>query len=232
MSTELALVMPVYNEEAIIAHVLRGWCTELEHLQIDYQILALNDGSKDHTADVLATFRGNPRITVINKTNSGHGPTILEGYRQAVQRAPWVFQTDSDNEMRPEYFETLWKEREQYDALFGIRTNRAQSLGRRVMSSGSRMAVRLRFGFGGVRDVNVPYRLMRTSLLGPMIEKIPANTFAPNVLISGGFRRAKARIFNYPVPYEFRKTGTVSIASMKLLKISSKSLWQTLRYPV
>lgn len=232
MSTELAVVMPVYNEEAIIAEVLRSWTRELEHLQIPFQILALNDGSKDHTADVLATFRHDSRITVINKKNSGHGPTILEGYRRAVELAPWVFQIDSDNEMRPEYFEPFWAQREQYDALFGMRANRAQALPRRVMSAGSRLAVRMRFGFGGVCDVNVPYRLMRSDLLRPMLDKIPATTFAPNVLIAGAFRRMGARIFNRPVPYEFRKTGTVSLASMKLIKISTRSLWQTLRYPV
>jgi dolichol-phosphate mannosyltransferase len=232
MSTELAVVIPVYNEEAIIAQVLRTWCRELEQLQIDFQILVLNDGSQDHTAEVLNTFRGDSRITILHKENAGHGPTILQGYRQAVDLAPWVFQTDSDNEILPDYFGSFWAVREQYDALFGNRVHRAQALTRRVMTAGSRMAVRLRFGFGGVRDVNVPYRLMRAAMLRPMLEKLPADTFAPNVLLSGGFRRARARILNRPVPYEFRKTGRVSLATLRLFQIAAKSLRQTLSYPV
>jgi hypothetical protein len=75
-------------------------------------------------------------------------------------RATWVFQCDSDDEMSPDAFPKLWNRREKYDAVFGFRAGRAQNAARRFLSGGSRCgdknAVRR-----GVRDVNVPYRLMR-----------------------------------------------------------------------
>ena len=43
--------------------------------------------------------RRHPRLVVDVKPNSGHGPTILRGYRRGVVTADWVFQTDSDDEM-------------------------------------------------------------------------------------------------------------------------------------
>lgn len=229
---ELVVVMPVYNEEAIIEEVVRTWRDELVRLGIPFQLMVLNDGSRDHTADVLNKFRDDSNINIIHKANSGHGPTVLQGYRQAVDLAPWVFQTDSDNELLPEHFGPFWEKREDYDALFGIRVNRDQPLSRKMISAGSRTAVRMRFGFGGVDDVNVPYRLMRSSVLKPMLDKVPANTWAPNVLLAGGFRRAKARILNLPVPHVGRKTGVPSVANLKWVKVASKSLWQTLTYPV
>ena len=125
-SRELIVVMPVYNEAECIQNVLSEWRDALENLGIDFQIVALNDGSKDQTATGLEAFAEDARFQIVNKANSGHGPTILEGYRDAVSRAKWVFQVDSDDEMKPASFGELWKRREKYDALFGYRHNREQ----------------------------------------------------------------------------------------------------------
>jgi len=228
MERDLALVMPVYNEEACIVEVLQSWKATLSQLGIRYEMIVLNDGSKDRTAEALASFAGDPTIVVVNKRNSGHGPTILEGYRMAVKRAPWVFQCDSDNEMRAEHFPALWAQREQYDALFGIRAGRAQNAGRKLISACSRLTVKLFFG-QGVQDVNTPYRLMRAPLLDRALGQIPADTFAPNVIISGALAQAGLRLCNVPVPHEGRRTGSVSIVKWRLWKAAFRSFWQTLR---
>ena len=227
MGRELAVVMPVYNEEACIADVVRDWQETLGTAGIDFQMLVLNDGSSDGTAEALAPFAGNPRITVVNKPNSGHGPTILTGYTQAVELADWVFQCDSDDEMKACHFPTLWAGREAYEALFGVRSGREQGLARRLISAVSRLTVRLLFG-SGVRDVNTPYRLMRAPLLADIIAQIPGNTFAPNVIISGAIARAGLRIGNFPIPHEQRRTGTVSIVKWKLWKSVMRAFLQTL----
>jgi glycosyltransferase involved in cell wall biosynthesis len=195
---------------------------------IEFRMIVLNDGSRDGTREALAAFEGDPRVTVIHKPNSGHGPTILMGYRQAVELAPWVFQCDSDDEMKPEHFPELWNIRDPYDAVFGLRQGRRQNVGRKIISAGSRLTVRLLFG-KGVLDVNTPYRLMRSDLLKQILPQIPDDTFAPNVIISGTLARSGARICNRPVPHEGRRTGTASIVKWKLWKSALKALWQTLR---
>jgi glycosyltransferase involved in cell wall biosynthesis len=198
-------------------------------MQLDFALLVLNDGSKDGTARALEAFQDDPRVRVINKQNSGHGPTILAGYRIAVEEADWVFQCDSDDEMKPAHFAKLWDKRAKYDALFGVRVHREQEAARKLLSAGSRMAVRLLFG-RGVRDVNTPYRLMRASALRPIVRAIPDDTFAPNILISGVFSRGRNRIYNALVPHENRKTGTASLTSSKVWKVAWKSLRQTLQF--
>ena len=224
----LALVMPVYNEEACIAAVVASWRDLFASLGIDFRMFILNDGSRDGTAAALAPLGEDPRIEVINKTNSGHGPTILAGYARAVASAEWVFQCDSDDEMKPDHFPKFWEQRESYDALFGVRTGRAQNAGRSLISAVSRSTVRLLFG-AGVTDVNTPYRLMRASLVEQIIAQIPADTFAPNVIISGALARAGVRIHNESVPHEQRRTGTVSIVKWKLWKSAMRSFLQTIR---
>jgi len=219
--------MPIYNEHECIEQVLQSWHDTLAALQINFRILALNDGSTDDTAKVLQNFADNQRIIAINKKNSGHGPTILKGYRQAVKDAKWVFQCDSDNEMGPEHFKKLWNERQDYDAVFGIRSGRSQNLGRKTISFTSRLAIKYLFA-SGVTDVNTPYRLIRSIILKKIIVNIPDNTFAPNIIISGIIAKQGHRILNLPVPHQNRQTGTVSITNLKLWRSAGVALWQTI----
>jgi dolichol-phosphate mannosyltransferase len=111
--------------------------------------------------------------------------------------------------------------------VFGIRSGRQQAADRKLISGISRLIVRWLFG-RGVADVNVPYRLMRSCYLRQAIEQIPADTFAPNVIIAGAFARAGLRIANVPVPHEGRKTGQVSIMKWKLWKAAARAFRQTL----
>jgi len=225
---DVTVVMPVYNEEACINEVVDDWKAALDRLRISYRVLVLNDGSRDDTAQKLARYQDDPAVTVVNKPNSGHGPTILAGYRTACETSEWVFQVDSDNEMRAEHFQKLWQERIGCDAVIGIRSAREQALPRRIVSMISRMAVNVFYG-RGVRDVNCPFRLMRAGILAQFLERIPADTFAPNVAIAGLFMLSGCAVKNIAVPHSNRQTGEVSIKKWKLFKAAVKSFAQTIR---
>lgn len=223
---QLVLVMPVYNEEACIAKVIEDWRGILSHEVGTFRMLILDDGSTDATGDVLTRYAGDPSITLIQKPNSGHGPTILQGYRKAVDMAQWVFQCDSDDEIPADEFPKLWKARQRYDFLFGVRRNREQNAGRRLISAVSRLTVRALFG-SGVEDVNTPYRLMRAKELAPIISQIPDDTFAPNVLISGIAARRRKPILNIEVPHRGRRTGSASIVKWTLWRSAFRAFYQT-----
>ncbi len=225
---KLAIVMPVYNEEACIAGVLRKWVEALDALDLDYRIHVYNDGSRDHTLEVLnrAAAELGGTVVVHDKPNGGHGHTILTGYRQNCEQNDWIFQIDSDDEMGPESFHELWAVRNNYDLLVGYRDGRIQNFIRKTVSLASRLSVRLLFG-KSIWDVNTPYRLMRTAAFRDVYRMIPDNTFAPNVIISGIAASRKLRCFEMPVPQQERKTGEVSIRKWKLLKAALKSFGQT-----
>jgi glycosyltransferase involved in cell wall biosynthesis len=225
---ELALVMPVYNEEGCIAAVVRSWRGMLCASGINFVMIVINDGSRDGTADILQGFAGDERIRVIHQANAGHGPTVLKGYGQAVILADWVFQCDSDNEMGPDSFGSLWEMRHEADAVFGHRQDRKQNLQRSLISLGSRMTVEWFFG-RGIEDVNTPYRLMRSSVLGPILECIAPDTLAPNVILCGALTFAGVRVRSVPVPCRPRQTGRASIVRWKLWRVAVRSFGQTLR---
>jgi len=225
-SLDAAIVMPVYNEAECIVDVVNSWVNILSSLNIRFTILVFNDGSTDNTSEVLKCFETHTNVQVVHKKNSGHGPTILMGYRTAIDLADWIFQCDSDDEMKATHFPNLWKNRMKYDVLFGIRHNRCQSTGRKMISRLSRLTIKQLFG-KSVSDVNVPYRLMHRDVLQKAIADIPDNTFAPNVIISGMISKFNYRIYEIPVPHEHRKTGKESLVQLKLWKMAFKSFIQT-----
>jgi dolichol-phosphate mannosyltransferase len=226
---DLALVMPVYNEEACIELVVRRWLAVLRGESLSFRILLYDDGSRDGTAASLVRLAAEPEVEVYSGPNRGHGPTILTGYRRAADMAAWVFQCDSDDEMPPEAFREFWMRRADADALVARRVDRLQSQGRRFISAVSRRSIGMLYG-RGVDDVNSPYRLLRAGILAPIARRIPDHTFAPNVILSGALIRGGARILNLPVLHEPRRTGQVSIVRWRLWKAAARAFWQTLAF--
>lgn len=225
---DLVVVMPVYNEEEVLAATVESWLQVLGTLDVEFELVVLDDGSRDGTAAVVDRLTEDPRVRGVTKVNEGHGPTILRGYHDAVERSEWVFQVDSDDEMPAGAFPALWTVRDQADAVFGYRTGREQTLDRKLISRIARLTARVAYGCR-LRDVNTPYRLMRADVLAPIVARIPDDTFAPNVVISGALARTGARVVELPVAHTPRTTGQVSIIGTRALKAAVRSFLQSVR---
>ncbi len=226
---QLAVVMPVYNEENCIAAVINKWTAEFQRLNIDFQIHAYDDGSKDETLRILTDLaKKNRNLFVHKKLNSGHGPTISKGYRENCN-AEWIFQIDSDDEIGTEAFEELWEKRTQYDFLIGRRNSFNSPLSRRVTSFMSRLVVRIFYG-SGVYDVNLPYRIMKSDKFKELFLALPDNMFAPNVVVSGVASLTKMSIYEYKIEKQRRDLGELSLKKMKLLKAAIKAFVQSIMF--
>lgn len=224
---DLSVVMPVYNEEETIEDVLSNWIATLNSLSIDYEFRVYNDGSKDGTLSQLENLaKRYPSLMVINKKNEGHGPTILQGYRESP--GTWVFQTDGDNEMPSESFKGLWEHRDRFDILLGCRAKRTSPPSRRIVTACSKTLVRIMWG-KGIWDVNTPYRLIRRTCLEKMLQSIPPNTFAPNLIISGLAMHNRLRTYQCWVSHHTRNTGKTSLAKWRLCRAALMSFFQTVR---
>lgn len=222
---ELAVIIPVYNEEEIIQTVIKEWDKKLKELNIGYVIAAYNDGSKDQSLKKLNELQLE-NLKIIDKKNSGHGPTIIKGYLDHLDYE-WLFQVDSDHELRPEDFSKLWLKRKDYDFLVGKRINRHSPLPRQIMTFISSLTIKIFYGFG-MTDVNIPFRLMRVSKFQSLFTHLQ-NIFAPNVIISGFACLKNLKIYQIDVPFYERQTGEVSIQKWKLLKVALKSFIETIR---
>ncbi len=227
---DLAVIIPLYNEEELIKSTIDSCLKELNCLGICYDLFVLNDGSTDNSEKVLKTIaEKSSNLFIMNKPNSGHGPTILKGYKLAAKNYEWIFQIDSDNEMSIEDFHKLWNKRNEYDFLIGKRTNREQSFLRKLMSIASRLCVRLFYG-KGPSDVNSPYRLMKSEKFVELFHKIPQNTFAPNVIISGYVGMKKLNLYETNVIHLSREHGTSSIKISNFISVAIKSFLQIISF--
>lgn len=217
--------MPAYNEAARIEGVITEWLRELDSLRIDYALQVYDDGSIDKTPEMINKLcLTHSRLIYRRQENRGHGPTVLRGYHEA--ESDWVFQTDSDGEVGASYFVELWSRRQDYDLLMAYRVGRDSDLSRKALSWAARKAISLLFSVQ-VRDVNVPFRLIRTTCLKQQLPFIPEETLAPNVFLSGLVGKSGGRIYEHPVPHQ--GSGTSSISTAGVIRFACVSFWQAVR---
>jgi glycosyltransferase involved in cell wall biosynthesis len=224
---ELAVVMPVYDEAANIAFVLRDWFACLDNVAPNFVLLAINDGSKDDTASILksSAIELGARLRVMNKPNSGHGRTCREGYELALAaNACWIFQIDSDGQCDPAFFRTFYEERAGYDCIFGYRRTRADGVGRLMIARTYRLLLWLLTG-AFMRDANVPYRLIRANALRRALRHVPADVDLQNVALTIALKREpNLRWKDEPIHFQARQGGTNSINYRKIVKMGLKFL--------
>jgi len=216
---ELVVVMPVYNEAANISSVVREWFGCLDKVVPHFLLLALNDGSTDETATILASLTEDlgSRLRAVNKPNSGHGSSCREGYELALgEGAPWILQVDSDGQCDPAFFEEFFTNRAAYDCLFGNRRTRDDGLGRVVISFCCRVLLWLTTGTY-LKDPNVPYRLVRASALRTALRSIPEDFNLQNIALTFVLQREQAlRWKHFPIHFRARQAGENSINYRKI----------------
>ena len=202
---ELLVTMPVYNEQASVEKAVLEWFAEVARWTPDFVFLVINDGSTDGTLARLHALRARlgTRLEILDRENRGHGQSCLQGYRIARERGvPYVLQIDSDGQCDPQFFGGLWQARDAHDVIYGRRVRRDDGWQRAVVSAVERVFLLVLFGVNCV-DANVPYRLMRTTRLGPALARIPADFWLGNIALSVLLRKDPT-IREGRVPIHFR----------------------------
>jgi len=224
------LVMPAYNEQDCITKVIENWMRLIKKYP-GSEMVVINDGSKDNTADKLDSIKTlYTNLTVVHQENQGHGATVLNGYRYVVKtKHKWVFQTDSDDQFVPEDFDKLWQNRKKSDFIIGFRQNRDDPLHRIIISRTVRLFNLLFFG-SPILDANVPYRLMNRSYLNRLISVIPGNLFAPNIFLSILAKKDGQGLMNIPITHKKRETGSISIVKWTLIKVCLRGLKELIAF--
>ena len=234
MPREIMVVMPVFNEEGCVEAVLEEWTKELKRSGLDYGLLLLDDGSTDRTPAILARWareREGERIEIISRANRGHGQTCLEGCRRAAaQDVPWIFQIDSDGQCDPSFFPAVWEERHDHDVVYGRRARRRDGWKRVLASSLVRLTVKLATGADCV-DANVPYRLMSTANLRPLVESIPSEFDLANIALAVQIQRAGWREASVPIVFRPRAGGEPSVPLSRFAHKAIELFFQLRRLP-
>ena len=143
MKPEISVVIPVYNEEAGLAKLFSRLYPALDALDLPYEVVFVNDGSRDCSPAILADqFRMRPDVTrvVLFNGNYGQHMAILAGFE--ATRGDIVITLDADLQNPPEEIgKLIAKIHEGYDYVGSIRRARHDSAWR---THASRLMNRLR----------------------------------------------------------------------------------------
>jgi len=213
----LSVVMPVYNEEAIIEQVVRSVYSSIVSRIPDSEFIIVNDCSTDNTLKILKKLNKElKKIRIITPAkNGGHGKSIRLGFINA--KKDWVFQIDSDNEYNPAEYWKLDKLKGEYDIILGYRKNRQDPLQRLILTRAARLVNFLLFG-SLIKDTNSAFKLMNRKALHHIIKLLPDDAFAYSILISIMGRNLGYRITEIPVTHYGRKMGKRHYIGWKLIK--------------
>lgn len=224
---KLYIIVPAYNEAENIRQLIDDWYPIVEKHNGDgaSRLVIINDGSRDNTYEIMQEYAKNrPLLLPLTKPNGGHGPTLLYGYRYAMENgADWIFQTDSDGQTNPAEFGQFWELRNTYDAIIGSRSDRQDGASRKFVEQTLLAILRMTFGVK-IPDSNAPFRLMKRELVEKYIKKMPEDFNLPNVMLTTYFAYFKEKVKFVEITFKPRQAGTNSINIKKIIKIGWKAL--------
>jgi glycosyltransferase involved in cell wall biosynthesis len=117
MSEAVSIIIPAFNEESGIGEVLESIQNMMTAEKIDGEIIVVDDGSTDKTAEVVAA--SNVRL-IQHETNRGYGATLKTGIRQAKHDLMLI--TDADGTYPVEAIPVLLAAMDKNDMVVGART--------------------------------------------------------------------------------------------------------------
>lgn len=212
----LSLVLPIYNEEAVIPELHRRLQGFLAELGLDAEVLFVNDGSRDRSLELLRALAADePRYRILSfARNFGHQTAITAGVDYA--RGEAVVLMDADLQDPPEVvLEMVKKWREGFDVVYGRRGKRAGETFFKVLTA--RWFYRI---FASMIPIDVPldtgdFRLMSRRVVVALRELRETHRFVRGIVAWLGFKQVDV---TYDRPGRF--AGETKYPMRKMLRFA------------
>jgi glycosyltransferase involved in cell wall biosynthesis len=222
----LSYFFPAQNEEANLAGLVEEALTALPSLAETFEIIAVDDGSRDATASIAeALAEQHPGVVrlVRHPTNLGYGAALRSGFGAA--RYELIAFTDGDRQFRVADLGRLTARLvapDPPDVVVGFRIKRADPLVRTLYARAYRLANRIFFGLL-VTDVDCACKLFRReSLAGIRVESGGA-FFSAELLIR--LQAAGRRVTEVGVPHYPRTAGSATGARPRVVLRAVRDFW-------
>ena len=230
---ELSYFFPAHNEAENIEPLVAEALEELPRLAQRFEIIAVDDGSRDGTAEIADRLAAaNPDIVrvVHHPTNYGYGAALRSGMR--ASRYGLVAFTDGDRQFRLVDLGSLLERLGQPvaphgqalpDVVVGYRLKRADPTVRLVYARSYRLALRLFFGLH-VRDVDCACKLFRREALAGVRLESRGAFLSAELLIK--LQASGRKIVEVGVPHYPRTAGSASGANPKVVLRAVRDFWR------
>lgn len=210
----LSVVIPAWNEEANVASALTQVSQVLQSLDLDYEILLVNDGSRDRTGEIAKALIGQlPRLKVVEHyPNRGYGGALKAGFAQASKDSIAFF--PSDNQFDFHEIQKLLEKMNGAAIVTGYRAKRKDPPIRRFNAFGWNLVVRLLFGYLA-RDVDCGFKVFRRKILDQVT--LYSNGAMIDTELLAGARARGYKIAEVPVSHFPRTAGNPTGANIRVI---------------
>ncbi|QYZ64956.1 MAG: UDP-4-amino-4-deoxy-L-arabinose-oxoglutarate aminotransferase [Gammaproteobacteria bacterium (ex Lamellibrachia satsuma)] len=179
-SPDLSVVIPVYNEEAVLPSLFSRLYPALDALGRSYEIIFIDDGSRDRSvAQLRKQYQARPEETrvVCLRANAGQHAAIIAGFEQC--RGRFVVTLDADLQNPPEEIGKLLAELDKgHDYVGSIRRNRQDSAWRDIASKAMNR-LRERITNIHMTDQGCMLRGYDREIINAILDSKESNTFIP-----------------------------------------------------
>lgn len=163
---EYSIVIPAYNEAARISATLTHIIGFMDQYAKSYEIIVVNDGSKDNTAELVKMYsQEHPQVILLDKPHRGKGPTIWSGVTSSHGSYIYMYDADSSSPITEIKKLSLWLKEHNYDiaiasrgAVGSRRVN--EPLYRHLMGKVFNLFVQL-IAIKGISDTQCGYKLFK-----------------------------------------------------------------------
>ena len=212
----LSVVIPVYNEEAALPALFARLYPALDALQLPYEVIFINDGSRDRSAALLREqFAARPDVTRVVFFNANYGQhlAILAGFERV--RGERIVTLDADLQNPPEEIGKLLAAMDNgADYVGGVRREREDSWWRR---SASRLMNRLRERITRIRmtDQGCMLRAYSRDIVDAIAAAREVSTFIPALAYTFAHRPAEVDVL-----HEERAAGESKCSLYRLIRLN------------
>lgn len=235
MSDKLAIsaFFPAYNDAGTISSMVITVLLTLRELTDDYEVVVVNDGSKDHTAVVLdelaRIYPGEVRI-IHHPQNRGYGGALRTGFTSATR--DWIFYTDGDAQYDPRELKDLAAlVSDDVDFINGWKIERNDPLHRIIIGRIYQYTIKLAFGLK-LKDVDCDFRLMRREVFDRVQLTSDSGVICVELMKKvqdAGFRLAETPVHHFHRAYgksQFFRFRRLAEVARDLTKLWIRLVWR------
>jgi glycosyltransferase involved in cell wall biosynthesis len=210
----LSVVIPAYNEAENVEEAVRRVSNVAQTLGIDYEIILVNDGSRDKTGEIGQSLVGRvPNYRMVQHfPNRGYGGALKAGFAAATKDL--IAFTPADNQFDFNEIRRLLAAMDGADIVSGWRQHDQDSLMRKFNRLGWNMLIRLLFGTL-CRDIDCGFKVFRRDLLNHI--HIESNGAMIDTEMLAGAKVRGYRIAEVPVTHLPRVAGKPTGANLKVI---------------
>ncbi len=227
LSTPLSLCLPCFNEEQVIGDVLRGAIAILPEFLDEFEIVVVDDGSSDRTAEIVESFADkDDRIRLMrHERNRGYGAAVASGLRAA--RGEWICFTDGDGQFSLLDLPQLLVAAQGADVVLGYRHRRADNFVRRFNALSWKTLINCVLGVR-VRDLDCAFKLFPRWVVESL--ELTAEGACISAEIIAQCVRGGLSVCEVPVNHFSRAAGKATGANVRVIAKAFRELPTLWRY--